>query len=648
MFDPLHLFHLFHPFHPATKRSPLLRAPLLLIFVLGLLLPASTQLQAAVDVNSDSFFWTHYSEGIQYKGDNGRLTIWGTDDRLAEHWIWLHVSTGNTQRVSAFCQADHAGSWQFFLSTKPWNEGQYTISLYVSLNKQRDYQSLYTNLNAQLVDGTLSFPRPAVLENNNEKGRTSFSEPAGFLFDYASDDVRSKTEDIIGQEKDSLSKVRLIHDWLTAHIFYDQPAFNDATPRLIHPDDVLKYRRSVCDGYANLFEAMLRSQGIPCRKVFGSVIYPSRGESWQDFVGEEHSWNEFWLDNRWVSVDVTWDTMNRVDPETGRYVRGQTRYRYFDPTAESLAIDHRIDNYGLPQTLPDSEVRSRSSLEGKLLLSQQNDLLRISGSAFSAKDNRIWILFKGDEMVHYQGTSWIDPSGRFSSVIRIEPTQGAVRRTIQICNVDKTNKSRLLFSFDVVVSGTQVTIYKGDKGEATYPTHNEKIRVSHEAPQQFLARSSSSALSLQVQSILRESKATTEREKLQSIYAWFLAEMHRYTDPATHRRDPDSILESRVGNNRELVDLLQAMLREADIPCRTLSGTTRFHTTTRLYKSPTSKTHLWNEAYVDGRWVHLDASIDIGESYTDANYKGPAPRAICFGLDTDIVAQYYVIENIEP
>lgn len=61
------------------------------------------------------------------------------------------------------------------------------------------------------------------------------------------------------------------------------------------PEKVFTDGKANCLGYAELFAAMLRSQGVPCRIVFGTLVSN----------GQYHAWNEVWNGVKWVRYDVT-------------------------------------------------------------------------------------------------------------------------------------------------------------------------------------------------------------------------------------------------------------------------------------------------------------------------------------------------------
>ncbi|KAM3834125.1 kyphoscoliosis peptidase isoform 2-T2 [Vipera latastei] len=103
-----------------------------------------------------------------------------------------------------------------------------------------------------------------------------------------------------------LEKVRAIWMWICHHIEYDVIGFFNKENQSFSPQDVLQSGKSICEGYAGLFEQMCRIAGVHCMNLSGY----SKGYGYkpgQTFEGEyDHAWNAVYLDGRWHLVDSTW------------------------------------------------------------------------------------------------------------------------------------------------------------------------------------------------------------------------------------------------------------------------------------------------------------------------------------------------------
>jgi transglutaminase-like putative cysteine protease len=102
---------------------------------------------------------------------------------------------------------------------------------------------------------------------------------------------------VVGTAAGDYERARAIYRWLGRNLTYDLARAKDPAARPLATTEILELRRGVCQDFSNVFAAMCRSLGIPCRVVHGQA--PPVG-------GTPHAWNEFWAGGRWVLVDATW------------------------------------------------------------------------------------------------------------------------------------------------------------------------------------------------------------------------------------------------------------------------------------------------------------------------------------------------------
>lgn len=139
-----------------------------------------------------------------------------------------------------------------------------------------------------------------------------------------------KTVDVLEQEfeaqnvTDNYTKVLAVHNLLAMVFHYDYysitvpgPDGFDSAYRTIY--EVLSSNRTVCEGYANVFSAMLSLMGIPNRTVHGYGSSNVNDTENSEFPSN-HAWNEVYVNGRWMLFDVTWDSYNTYDydPKTGK------------------------------------------------------------------------------------------------------------------------------------------------------------------------------------------------------------------------------------------------------------------------------------------------------------------------------------------
>jgi transglutaminase-like putative cysteine protease len=113
----------------------------------------------------------------------------------------------------------------------------------------------------------------------------------------------------------SWDKVKAIHDWIAGNIYYDLDVYNGKSEDegVYDGESAFSSKLAVCQGYADLFQMMLNSVGIPCRMVYGKAV--QYYESWDDADQSTlyHAWNEAYINGRWVIIDVTWDSGNKYE-----------------------------------------------------------------------------------------------------------------------------------------------------------------------------------------------------------------------------------------------------------------------------------------------------------------------------------------------
>ena len=128
-------------------------------------------------------------------------------------------------------------------------------------------------------------------------------------------DIVKITDSLTGRYDTDLKKARAVFVWITENIAYDCGGKNRlaAEPETaVHPlyytqlqlGNIMKTRRTRCDGYAFLFKLMCRLAGV----------YATVQEGYARFDGEKvnpatvepnHAWNAVCLDGEWFETDLT-------------------------------------------------------------------------------------------------------------------------------------------------------------------------------------------------------------------------------------------------------------------------------------------------------------------------------------------------------
>ena len=143
-------------------------------------------------------------------------------------------------------------------------------------------------------------------------------------------EVAAMAQSIITGLTSDYDKAQAICFWVANHIAYDYDTYEG---RADDPQDalsVLRNRRAICGGYAQLTKAMLWAVDIP-------ALYVLNGTS----GSAVHAWNEIYVDGRWLPVDNTWSS--RLQYRNGA-VTGETvdSLYYFDNAYEDFYNGHSL------------------------------------------------------------------------------------------------------------------------------------------------------------------------------------------------------------------------------------------------------------------------------------------------------------------
>ena len=167
--------------------------------------------------------------------------------------------------------------------------GGYTVKVYENTSGKKNAVAASVEFQVTLTDEFAPFLRP------NQ------------YVDYESaPNAVALAEKLAGNEADPMKKVEKIYEYVISNLTYDkQRAATVQTGYVPDLDDVLKQKKGICFDYASLMAGMLRSQGVPCKLIFGHA-----GEAY-------HAWISVWSEGSgWVNAAVYFDgkAWQRMDP----------------------------------------------------------------------------------------------------------------------------------------------------------------------------------------------------------------------------------------------------------------------------------------------------------------------------------------------
>ena len=117
----------------------------------------------------------------------------------------------------------------------------------------------------------------------------------------------TKAKEISSGAADAVGVVAGVYEFVCATVTYDrEKASTVQAGYLPEPDETMKTGKGICFDYASLAAAMLRSQGIPTKMVFGYVSPNDLYHAWNMFYTEETGWVT-------VGFQVSAGDWNRLD-----------------------------------------------------------------------------------------------------------------------------------------------------------------------------------------------------------------------------------------------------------------------------------------------------------------------------------------------
>ncbi len=248
-----------------------------------------------------------------------------TDDGMLPPYLLLSITKGSdTIKYYLPVGSDTLRIWL------RQGEGFYNVSIYkiVEIHSMSAFGVIYsftysgtavtsftvTNTNSE--DGTFIYPSPEVQSDESE--------------------ILSAAENFSGETADEL--IKEIHDYIVLSLKYDSDSVDNSIRRKQDALTVLDYQAAVCDGYSNLFMALLRARGIPAQYISGG----------------NHAWTRVCNGTVWKEIDTTWDdpiTYISGHPNSGTsdFPDGENlKYTYF--WKESFS-DHTYEDYSTTRAI---------------------------------------------------------------------------------------------------------------------------------------------------------------------------------------------------------------------------------------------------------------------------------------------------------
>ncbi|MBR0040654.1 MAG: transglutaminase domain-containing protein [Oscillospiraceae bacterium] len=134
-----------------------------------------------------------------------------------------------------------------------------------------------------------------------------FLRPSVYVPYSADSKCVQKAAELASHVDDEIELIGAVYDYICRSIRYDtQKASTVQSGYLPDPDETMKSGKGICFDYAALSAAMLRSQGIPTKEIFGYVSPNDVYHAWNMFYTEQSGWVT-------VSFETREDDWNRMD-----------------------------------------------------------------------------------------------------------------------------------------------------------------------------------------------------------------------------------------------------------------------------------------------------------------------------------------------
>ena len=305
--------------------------------------------------SSDTMLNFYSGKNISVSVNGQELDVYGVSDSPLEQYLVFRFLSETDEVIEQFVTGTDAngqyrkimkipdGTYQFAVFTGPARFGEFSSYLYN-----------YIFLSQDSGGGWSVIPSP-VLEHNVTEYEKNKSISTALKSTYA---VCSSDSSIIALANEITSgcasdydKALALHDWVCANIYYDADSINGKYNNAPYvATDVLTKRRAVCLGYANLYASLCRAVSIPCNIVTGYAlgVTADDAEGWTEAsintTESNHAWNEVYADNRWIIVDTTWDSKNRIE-NLEKQNSETVSHLYFDANIRFFSVNHKIIEY---------------------------------------------------------------------------------------------------------------------------------------------------------------------------------------------------------------------------------------------------------------------------------------------------------------
>jgi transglutaminase-like putative cysteine protease len=189
--------------------------------------------------------------------------------------------------------------------------GTYTIGVFRNISGNQFSTDFSITTRVTISDEFAPFLRPNQFVNYNENTLAVVA-----------------TAELVSEATTPLEKIEIIYNFVTSEFSYDTALATSVQSGYVPDlDRVWNARKGICFCFASITAAMLRSQGIPTKLVFGYVreVY----HAWISVWTEETGWIDstiFFDGEKWILMDPTFRAGASSSQSLARFIGDGSRY----------------------------------------------------------------------------------------------------------------------------------------------------------------------------------------------------------------------------------------------------------------------------------------------------------------------------------
>lgn len=229
--------------------------------------------------------------GVTYKAPEFADSAFHEDQAQGEENAKIDISCVNQGYVAVSAKSDKRLKFQVIKGDITYNyniDSKGTPSIFPIQSGDGDYQfKVMENITDKKYSKMYAVECTVKLEDEFQP----FLRPSDYVNYSETSACVKKAQELSKDASDVLEVVGGVFEYVCDTVKYDKKkAQTVQTGYLPDPDETMKTGKGICFDYAALAAAMLRSQGIPTKMVFGNVSPDDLYHAWNMFYTEETGW----------------------------------------------------------------------------------------------------------------------------------------------------------------------------------------------------------------------------------------------------------------------------------------------------------------------------------------------------------------------